>query len=166
MLMVAGSTGLAPPGADHDSQPPRIRAHSTFEHAMPANFYDPPTLWQIAAHNPWLSVSPVSEYNGDPLGPPTILMRRRCAVRTRQTGRLPDVVSPIRRLGRSADSWILRWTALVQPPRPCPDHQARHRSAFSTTHRAEAGRKSNRPVASPDMAYGLATRSPLASMSD
>ncbi len=33
---------------------------------MPAELYDPPTLWQIAAHNPWLSVSPVSEYNGDP----------------------------------------------------------------------------------------------------
>src|SRR5207244_9809935 len=28
--------------------------------------YDLPTLWQIASHNPWLSVTPVSELGGDP----------------------------------------------------------------------------------------------------
>jgi NAD(P)H-flavin reductase len=56
--------------------------------------YDLRTLWQVAAHNPWLVVSPVSEYNHDPpwaahypdAQPPR-------GLNVRQNGRLPEVVT-------------------------------------------------------------------------
>jgi NAD(P)H-flavin reductase len=68
--------------------------HLFFGGRYPCELYDLTTLWQIASHNPWLSVTPVSEYIGNPpwandypdLTPPRGLHVRR-------TGRVPDVVS-------------------------------------------------------------------------
>ena len=62
-------------------------------------------LWQIASSNPWLSVTPVSEYSTDPPWatdypdpqPPR-------GLHVRQTGRLPDVVT---RYGNWGDRQIL-----------------------------------------------------------
>ncbi|MEQ0574564.1 hypothetical protein ABLN97_07645 [Mycobacterium tuberculosis] len=66
--MVAGSTGLAPLQAliiDLSRFAVNPRVHLFFGARYACELYDLPR-WQIAAHNPWLSVSPVSEYNGDP----------------------------------------------------------------------------------------------------
>ncbi|SON59208.1 Phenol hydroxylase P5 protein [Mycobacterium simulans] len=97
VLMVAGSTGLAPLRAlimelSRYAENPRV--HLFFGARYLCELYDLRTLWQIAAHNPWLSVSPVSEYNRDPswaadypdVSPPR-------GLHVRQTGRLPDVVT-------------------------------------------------------------------------
>ena len=69
VLMVAGSTGLAPLRAlimDMTRFAHNPRVHLFFGARYPCELYDLRTLWNIAAHNPWLSVSPVSEYNRDP----------------------------------------------------------------------------------------------------
>ncbi|OBK26532.1 2-polyprenylphenol hydroxylase [Mycobacterium asiaticum] len=97
VLMVAGSTGLAPLRAlimelSRFADNPRV--HLFFGARYPCELYDLQTLWQIAAHNPWLSVSPVSEYKNDPswaadypdVSPPR-------GLHVRQTGRLLDVVT-------------------------------------------------------------------------
>jgi NAD(P)H-flavin reductase len=68
--------------------------HLFFGARYPCELYDLPTLWHIASHNPWLSVSPVSEYNSNPpwaadypkVDPPR-------GLHVRQTGRLPEVVT-------------------------------------------------------------------------
>jgi NAD(P)H-flavin reductase/hemoglobin-like flavoprotein len=97
VLMVAGSTGLAPLRAlildltrSHDN--PRV--HLFFGARYPCELYDLQTLWQIATHNPWLSVSPVTEYNRDPpwaVDYPDVQPPR--GLHVRQTGRLPEVVT-------------------------------------------------------------------------
>jgi NAD(P)H-flavin reductase len=108
VLMVAGSTGLAPLRSivmDLARWGVNPRVHIFFGGRYPCELYDLPTLWQIAAHNPWLSVSPVSEYTGDPgwaseypdATPPR-------GLHVRQTGRLPDVVT---RYGAWGDRQIL-----------------------------------------------------------
>ncbi|BDE12048.1 MULTISPECIES: FAD-binding oxidoreductase [Mycobacterium] len=108
VLMVAGSTGLAPLRAlimDLSRFAENPRVHLFFGARYPCELYDLRTLWQIAAHNPWLSVSPVSEYNSDPswaadypdVSPPR-------GLHVRQTGRLPDVVA---RYGSWGDRQIL-----------------------------------------------------------
>ena len=96
VLMVAGSTGLAPLRAlilDLSRFAENPRVHLFFGARYPNELYDLPTLWQVATQNPWLSVSPVSEYGGDPAWaadypdptPPR-------GLHVRQTGRLPEVV--------------------------------------------------------------------------
>lgn len=108
VLMVAGSTGLAPLRAliiDLSRFSVNPRVHLFFGARYACELYDLPTLWQIAAHNPWLSVSPVSEYNGDPAWAadyPDVSAPR--GLHVRQTGRLPDVVS---RYGGWGDRQIL-----------------------------------------------------------
>lgn len=108
VLMVAGSTGLAPLRAlimdlaRFDENP---RVHVFFGACHPGELYDLPTLWQIASYSSWLSVSPVSEFHGDPPWaadfpdpqPPR-------GLHVRQTGRLPEVVS---RYGGWGDRQIL-----------------------------------------------------------
>ncbi|MFN8032847.1 MAG: FAD-binding oxidoreductase [Mycobacterium sp.] len=97
VLMVAGSTGLAPLRAIimdlcHFADNPRV--HLFFGARYPCELYDLRTLWEITAANPWLSVSPVSEYAKDPPWagdypdpqPPR-------GLHVRQTGRLPEVVT-------------------------------------------------------------------------
>jgi NAD(P)H-flavin reductase/hemoglobin-like flavoprotein len=97
VLMVAGSSGLAPLRAlimDLARRAENPRVHLFFGARYPCELYDLKTLWHIAAHNPWLSVSPVSEYKKDPpwaadypdLQPPR-------GLHVRQTGRLPEIVT-------------------------------------------------------------------------
>ena len=108
VLMVAGSTGLAPLRAlimdltrSHDN--PRV--HLFFGARYPCELYDLQTLWQIAAHNPWLSVTPVTESDRDPpwaADYPDVQPPR--GLHLRQTGRLPEVVT---RYGAWGDRQIL-----------------------------------------------------------
>jgi NAD(P)H-flavin reductase/hemoglobin-like flavoprotein len=97
VLMVAGSTGLTPLRAlimDLSRFAENPRVHLFFGARYPCELYDLRTLWQVAAHNPWLSVSPVTEYNRDPswaadypdVSPPR-------GLHVRQTGRLAEVVT-------------------------------------------------------------------------
>jgi NAD(P)H-flavin reductase/hemoglobin-like flavoprotein len=108
VLMVAGSTGLAPLRSivmDLTRWGVNPRVHVFFGGRYPCELYDLPTLWQIAAHNPWLSVSPVSEYAGDPawaIDYPDVTPPR--GLHLRQTGRLADVVT---RFGGWGDRQIL-----------------------------------------------------------
>ncbi|MCX2932803.1 FAD-binding oxidoreductase [Mycobacterium sp. CVI_P3] len=97
VLMVAGSTGLAPLRAlimDLCRFGDNPRVHLFFGARYPCELYDLRTLWEIAATNPWLSVSPVSEYAGDPpwaTDYPDVQPPR--GLHVRQTGRLPEVVT-------------------------------------------------------------------------
>lgn len=108
VLMVAGSTGLAPLRSivmDLARWAENPRVHLFFGGRYPCELYDLPTLWQIAAHNPWLSVSPVSEYTADPHWArdyPDVTPPR--GLHVRQTGRLPEVVT---RYGGWGDRQIL-----------------------------------------------------------
>lgn len=108
VLMVAGSTGLSPLRAiimdlARWGQNPRVQLF--FGARYPCELYDLRTLWQIAAHNPWLTVSPVSEYSSDPdwaADYPDVTPPR--GLHVRQLGRLPEVVS---RYGGWGDRQIL-----------------------------------------------------------
>lgn len=97
VLMVAGSTGLAPLRSivmDLARWGDNPRVHMFFGGRYPCELYDLPTLWQIAAHNPWLSVSPVAEHTGDPAWAadyPDVTPPR--GLHLRQTGKLMDVVT-------------------------------------------------------------------------
>ncbi len=108
VLMVAGSTGLAPLRTlimDLSRFAVNPRVHLFFGARYRCELYDLRTLWQVAAHNPWLSVSPVSEYNNDPAWAadyPDVSPPR--GLHVRQTGRLPDVVT---RYGAWGDRQIL-----------------------------------------------------------
>jgi NAD(P)H-flavin reductase/hemoglobin-like flavoprotein len=97
VLMVAGSTGLAPLRAlimDLCRFTVNPRVHLFFGARYLCELYDLPTLWQVAGQNPWLSVSPVTEYNHNPpwaadypdVSPPR-------GLHVRQTGRLAEVVT-------------------------------------------------------------------------
>ncbi|ORV51577.1 2-polyprenylphenol hydroxylase [Mycolicibacter engbaekii] len=108
VLMVAGSTGLAPLRSmimDLTRWGENPRVHLFFGGRYPCELYDLPTLWQIAAHNPWLSVTPVSEYPRDPdwaADYPDVTPPR--GLHLRQTGRLAEVVT---RYGNWGDRQIL-----------------------------------------------------------
>ncbi|BBY58979.1 FAD-binding oxidoreductase [Mycolicibacterium sarraceniae] len=97
VLMVAGSTGLAPLRAlimDLCRFGENPRVHLFFGARYPCELYDLRTLWEIAGSSPWLSVSPVSEYSFDPpwaAAYPDVQPPR--GLHVRQTGRLPDVVT-------------------------------------------------------------------------
>jgi len=96
VLMVAGSTGLAPLRAlimDLTRFADNPRVHLFFGARYPCELYDLPTLWELSSSNPWLSVSPVSEFPGDPpwaADYPDVQPPR--GLHVRQTGRLPEVV--------------------------------------------------------------------------
>lgn len=108
VLMVAGSTGLAPLRAlilDLARCAANPRVHLFFGARYRCELYDLPTLWQVAAQNPWLSVSPVSDYGADPSWAadyPDCTPPR--GLHVHQTGRLPDVVT---RYGGWGDRQIL-----------------------------------------------------------
>ena len=97
VLMVAGSTGLAPLRAlimDLCRFGENPRVHLFFGARYPCELYDLRTLWEIAASSPRLSVSPVSEYSSDPpwaADYPDVQPPR--GLHVRQTGRLPEVVT-------------------------------------------------------------------------
>ncbi|OPX07914.1 FAD-binding oxidoreductase [Mycobacterium sp. AT1] len=108
VLMVAGGTGLAPlrsiiMNLAQWGQNPRV--HLFFGARYPCDLYDLKTLWQVASTNPWLSVTPVSEYSTNPpwagdypdVEPPR-------GLHVRQVGTLPEVVT---RYGSWGDRQIL-----------------------------------------------------------
>ncbi len=97
VLMVAGSTGLAPLRAllmDLMRFGENPRVHLFFGGRYPCELYDLPTLWEIAGCSPWLSVTPVAERSTNPAWaaeypdpePPR-------GLHVRQIGRLPEVVA-------------------------------------------------------------------------
>ncbi|MCB0925322.1 MAG: 2-polyprenylphenol hydroxylase [Mycobacterium sp.] len=96
VLMVAGSTGLAPLRAlimDLARFADNPRVHLFFGARYPCELYDLRTLWELSCSSPWLSVSPVSEFPGDPPWAgayPDVQPPR--GLHVRQTGRLPEVV--------------------------------------------------------------------------
>jgi NAD(P)H-flavin reductase len=108
VLMVAGSTGLAPLRSivmDLTRWGVNPRVHMFFGARYPCELYDLPTLWQIASHNPWLSVTPVSERGGDPAWAadyPDVTPPR--GLHLRQTGKLMDIVT---KYGNWGDRQIL-----------------------------------------------------------
>jgi NAD(P)H-flavin reductase/hemoglobin-like flavoprotein len=108
VLMVAGSTGLAPLRSivmDLTRWGDNPRVHLFFGGRYPCELYDLRTLWQVAANNPWLSVTPVSELRGDPAWAadyPDVTPPR--GLHVRQTGKLSDVVT---RYGGWGDRQIL-----------------------------------------------------------
>ena len=108
VLMVAGSTGLAPLRAmimDLARFGVNPRVHLFFGARYPCELYDLRTLWEVAASNPWLSVTPVSEYSTDPpwaADYPDVQPPR--GLHVRQTGLLPEVVT---RYGGWGDRQIL-----------------------------------------------------------
>ncbi|MGB8403832.1 MAG: globin domain-containing protein [Mycobacterium sp.] len=97
VLLVAGSTGLAPLRTlimDLTQFGENPRVHLFFGGRYPCDLYDLPTLWQIAATNPWLSVTPVSEFSTNPpwaADYPDPTPPR--GLHVRQTGRLDEVVT-------------------------------------------------------------------------
>jgi NAD(P)H-flavin reductase len=97
VLMVAGGTGLAPLRTlimDLTRKAVNPRVHLFFGTRYPCELYDLQTLWQVASQNPWLSVTPVSEYNTDPPWAadfPDVQPPR--GLHVRQTGTLPAVVT-------------------------------------------------------------------------
>ncbi|GJF12226.1 flavohemoprotein [Mycolicibacterium cyprinidarum] len=108
VLMVAGSTGLAPlrtliMDLARFGENPRV--HLFFGARYPGELYDLRILWEIASTNPWLSVTPVSEHRRDPRWaaeyPDNTPPR---GLHVRQTGILPDIVT---RYGNWGDRQIL-----------------------------------------------------------
>jgi NAD(P)H-flavin reductase/hemoglobin-like flavoprotein len=108
VLMVAGSTGLAPLRSivmDLARWGENPRVHLFFGGRYPCELYDLQTLWQITSNNPWLSVTPVSELKADPAWAadyPDVTPPR--GLHLRQTGKLMDVVT---RYGNWGDRQIL-----------------------------------------------------------
>jgi NAD(P)H-flavin reductase/hemoglobin-like flavoprotein len=108
VLMVAGGTGLAPLRSiimDLQRFGGNPRVHLFFGARYPCDLYDLQTLWKVASMNPWLSVTPVSEYSTNPpwagdypdVAPPR-------GLHVRQTGTLAEVVT---RYGSWSDRQIL-----------------------------------------------------------
>ena len=135
VLMVAGGTGLAPLRTlimDLTRYGDNPRVHLFFGARYPSELYDLPTLWEIASTNPWLSVTPVSEYNTDPpwaADYPDVEPPR--GLHVRQTGTLPDVVTRYGSLGRSADP-DLRWPGDGRGHQGGADRKGRTRRAYTT----------------------------------
>jgi NAD(P)H-flavin reductase/hemoglobin-like flavoprotein len=108
VLMVAGGPGLAPLRSiimDLSRFGVNPRVHLFFGARYPCDLYDLRTLWQVASTNPWLSVTPVSEYSTNPpwaADYPDVEPPR--GLHVRQTGTLPEVVT---RYGSWGDRQIL-----------------------------------------------------------
>ena len=108
VLMVAGSTGLAPLRAiimDMARSGVNPRVHLFFGARYPCELYDLRTLWEVAANNPWLSVTPVTEYSTNPpwgANYPDAQPPR--GLHVRQSGLLPEIVT---RYGGWGDRQIL-----------------------------------------------------------
>ena len=106
VLMVAGGTGIAPLRSlllDMMRYPNNPRVHLCYGARSPGDLYDLPTLVDLAASAPWLTIQPVSEEDEDPwwAGPRQELPR---TLHQRQTGTLADAVT---RWGSWADRHVL-----------------------------------------------------------
>lgn len=97
VLMVAGSTGLAPLRAlimDMVSRESNPQVHLFFGARYPCELYDLRMLWTIAVTSPWLTITPVSEYRFDPPWATDYPdPKPKTGLLTIQTGRLPDIVT-------------------------------------------------------------------------
>ncbi|GAA3510394.1 FAD-binding oxidoreductase [Dietzia aurantiaca] len=106
VLMIAGGTGIAPLRClvldmlRHGQNP---RVHLFYGARFPGDLYDLPTLVDLAATSPWLTIQPVSEEDEDPwwAGPAEELPR---TLHRRQTGTLVDAVT---RWGSWADRQVI-----------------------------------------------------------
>jgi NAD(P)H-flavin reductase len=81
------------------------RVHLFYGARYPCELYDLRTLWEVAASNPWLSVTPVSEYSTDPpwaADYPDVQPPR--GLHVRQKGLLPEIIT---RYGSWGDRQIL-----------------------------------------------------------
>ncbi|MDX2356234.1 FAD-binding oxidoreductase [Dietzia sp. PP-33] len=95
VLMVAGGTGIAPLRClilDMMRHAYNPRVHLFYGARHPGDLYDLPTLVDLAATAPWLTIQPVSESDTDPwwAGARQELPR---TLHRRQTGTLVDVVT-------------------------------------------------------------------------
>jgi NAD(P)H-flavin reductase/hemoglobin-like flavoprotein len=135
VLMVAGSTGLAPLRAlimDLARFANNPRLHLFFGARYPCELYDLHTLWDLAAHNPWLSVSPVSEYDRNPRWAadyPDVEPPR--GLHVRQTGRLPEVVTKYgawgdRQILISGSQMMIENTAAALIAKGAPEERIQH----------------------------------------
>lgn len=97
VLMVAGSTGLAPLRALIMDMVPRgenPRVHLFFGARYPSELYDLRMLWTVAVTSSWLTVTPVSEYRFDPPWAADYPdLKLDSGLLSIQTGRLPEVVT-------------------------------------------------------------------------
>ncbi|WP_314038272.1 FAD-binding oxidoreductase [Dietzia sp. CH92] len=95
VLMIGGGTGIAPLRCllldmmRHGSNP---RVHLFYGARFPGDLYDLPTLVDLAATAPWLTIQPVAEEDEDPwwAGPRQELPR---TLHRRQTGTLVEAVT-------------------------------------------------------------------------
>ena len=95
VLMIGGGTGIAPLRCllldmmRHGNNP---RVHLFYGARFPGDLYDLPTLVDLAATAPWLTIQPVSEEDEDPwwAGPRQELPR---TLHRRQTGTLVEAVT-------------------------------------------------------------------------
>ncbi len=107
VLMVAGSTGLAPLRAiimDLARFGTNPRVHLFYGARYACELYDLRTLWQIAAQNPWLSVTPVAEFPEPVWAADYPDVEPPRGLHVLQRGRLPEVVT---RYGNWSDRQIL-----------------------------------------------------------
>ena len=106
VLMIAGGTGIAPVRClvlDMLRYGDNPRVHLFYGARYPGDLYDLPTLVDLAATSPWLTVQPVAEEADDPwwAGPAHDLPR---TLHRRQLGTLVDVVT---RWGAWADRQVI-----------------------------------------------------------
>ncbi|WP_277831636.1 FAD-binding oxidoreductase [Speluncibacter jeojiensis] len=107
VVMVAGGTGLAPLRAlimDMCRFGENPRVHLFYGTRYPGELYDLDTLWELMRTNPWLSVTPVSEFDEDPWSLGKTADSSPFGLYLRQTGTLADVVCSY---GRWSDRQIL-----------------------------------------------------------
>lgn len=95
VLMIAGGTGIAPVRClvlDMLRYGDNPRVHLFYGARYPGDLYDLPTLVDLAATSPWLTIQPVSEEDEDPwwAGPRHELPR---TLHRRQTGTLVNAVT-------------------------------------------------------------------------
>lgn len=106
VLMVAGGTGIAPLRCllmDLMRFPDNPRVHLFYGARFPGDLYDLPTLVDLAATAPWLTIQPVAEADEDPwwAGPRQELPR---TLHRRQTGTVAEAVT---RWGSWADRQVI-----------------------------------------------------------
>lgn len=95
VLMVAGGTGLAPLRAlliEMSKRADAPRTHIFYGMRYPGELYDVPVLRRIAATNPWLTVTAVSEESTDPWWLTSRPSPRDLGIAHR-IGRLDDVIA-------------------------------------------------------------------------
>ncbi|KAA0018951.1 FAD-binding oxidoreductase [Antrihabitans cavernicola] len=112
MLMVASGTGIAPLRAqlmEMAQRPQNPRVHLFVCGHHPCDIYDIDVLSDIAAMNPWLTITPVSEVDDNPWWFHGSQDRTSPAMANRITGQIGKVVAAL-------GSWADRDVQIVGPP--------------------------------------------------